>query len=293
MGAENTGRCRGRARGFTLVEMLVGVTVTAVLAALLLPAVSKARDAALAAKCQSNLHQIGIGAAVYLSEYNNWTMPSDVDPGLDRRVSWNNYLFVHGLSQDPMVFRCPSIPKLDANVQGQYSPVRSPLSPWPYNRPEYDALGSGSYVMNVIRPNATNSYASTSHWNGATQLQSQGLDPRRLRGWTDVAPGGFDGEHFPLRHDRAAGPADSIYIADHRPDYQPATGLVPNFSLAMVQGVWRFQETDHATNVSQTGVPRLKVGKGLHNGTFNALYGDFHVAAKQRSEHAEWVAARH
>ncbi len=60
----STCRHRGaaRQRGFTLVEMLVVISIIVTLAALLLPAVLKARESARSATCMSNLHQISISA---------------------------------------------------------------------------------------------------------------------------------------------------------------------------------------------------------------------------------------
>ncbi len=56
-------------RGFTLIELLVVVAIIAVLAALLLPAISMVRDAARRVVCASNLRQLGMGMATYAGDY--------------------------------------------------------------------------------------------------------------------------------------------------------------------------------------------------------------------------------
>ncbi len=65
-----------RVRWFTLVELLVVIAIVLVLAALLLPVLSRARETAHTAVCLSNLKQCGIAEITYASDFDNHVTPS-------------------------------------------------------------------------------------------------------------------------------------------------------------------------------------------------------------------------
>jgi prepilin-type N-terminal cleavage/methylation domain-containing protein len=68
--------CRNKSKAFTLIELLVVVGVIAVLVAILLPALEKARDQARLVGCLSNIRQVGfISIGMYANDYKGQVTP--------------------------------------------------------------------------------------------------------------------------------------------------------------------------------------------------------------------------
>ena len=152
---------RGAMPAFTLIELLVVIAIIAVLASLLLPALTRGKQKSQRTACLSNLKQIGLAFTLYLDEHSDHFMdrrdlktslpggykPWTTWPASDPRTGWAPLLLKED-GAEYSVWSCPAAPNSVAGSAPQTTQTTSMLSnapvarywAWRFDRPD-DPVG--------------------------------------------------------------------------------------------------------------------------------------------------------
>ena len=143
-------------KGFTLIELLVVIAIVAVLAALLLPALGRAKQAGQSTQCLNNFRQLQLAVQLYTEDYNGW-------------LPYNHHTYVP--SADVYVFTYP------AWVRGymNYKPENA------YNTNTEILLAEGTvgaYLQNasIFRCPADKSYIDAPYWGRVNRVRSVSMN---------------------------------------------------------------------------------------------------------------------
>jgi prepilin-type processing-associated H-X9-DG protein len=125
-----------------VIEVLVVVAVIAILAAMLLPALSSAKATAIRVKCLSNLHQIGIALHSYVQDSQQY--PGFGDPNVNSRSVYWDFKLLAYTAGSKEVFLCPG--NVTTNNSSNNWTFRDPVVPcWPNRSYGYNAYGVSPY----------------------------------------------------------------------------------------------------------------------------------------------------